>query len=323
MEVKNENQVISEIIRTLPSDYYATEQSKNYYRQYDGCDDFLISDKLINGIWDFFNYKIMNLSDLGNENIPATVSVLHTNSGAGKILEKAPNNTTLFAYNLDYVCKKITDILCQDKSKEGNYFSKIRDISEYYIARETNNSRKYDIVITQPMPNMTFYRGVDCKALMDLVIVVKEAEGSIIKVKPIDLKTMAGSTLLFNSSLKTRRYDIQGAWYTLAVNSWLRGQDTLSNIVIDPFLFIVESSTHQGTPLVFEMHPDLLILGKSGREAEINYVSKPEAVLKQRIIGYDNLLDDYLFYESNDWTLDKRIPVDVSTPILMNWNGIV
>ena len=162
MEVKNENQVISEIIRTLPSDYYATEQSKNYYRQYDGCDDFLISDKLINGIWDFFNYKIMNLSDLGNENIPATVSVLHTNSGAGKILEKAPNKTTLFAYNLDYVCKKITDILCQDKSKEGNYFSKIRDISEYYIARETNNSRKYDIVITQPMPNMTFYRGVDC-----------------------------------------------------------------------------------------------------------------------------------------------------------------
>ena len=45
MENQNENQVISEIIRTLPPDYYATEQSKNYYRQYDGCDDFLISDK--------------------------------------------------------------------------------------------------------------------------------------------------------------------------------------------------------------------------------------------------------------------------------------
>jgi hypothetical protein len=167
------------------------------------------------------------------------------------------------------------------------------------------------------------YRGVDCKALMDLVIVVKNTEGSIIKVKPIDLKTMAGSTLLFNSSLKTRRYDIQGAWYTLAVNSWLRGQDTLSNIVIDPFLFIVESSTHQGTPLVFKMHEDLLKMGKSGREAEINYISKPEAVLKQQILGYDDLLDDYLFYESNDWSLDKRIPINNSTPILLNWNGIV
>ena len=29
MENQNENQVISEIIRTLPPDYYATEQSKN------------------------------------------------------------------------------------------------------------------------------------------------------------------------------------------------------------------------------------------------------------------------------------------------------
>ena len=162
MENQNENQVISEIIRTLPTDYYATEQSKNYYRQYDGCDDFLISDKLIEEIWEFFNQKILNLSDLGNKDIPATVSVLHTNSGAGRILEKAPRNTTLFAFNIDYVCKRITDILCQDKSQKGEYFSNIRDISQYFIARETNNSRKYDIVITQPMPDMTFYRGVEC-----------------------------------------------------------------------------------------------------------------------------------------------------------------
>ena len=162
MDNKNQNQVISEIIRTLPENYYATEQSKNYYRQYDGCDDYLISDKLIEKIWNFFTKKITNLSFLGNKDIPATVSVLHTNSGAGKILEKAPGNTTLFAYNLDYVCKKITDILCQDKKQKGEYFSNIRDVSEYFIARETDNSRKYDIVITQPMPSMTYYRGIDC-----------------------------------------------------------------------------------------------------------------------------------------------------------------
>lgn len=162
MAIQNENQVISEIIRTLPANYYATEQSKNYFRQYDGCDDFLVSDKLISNIWAYFEHKIMNLSELGNKDIPATVSVLHTNSGAGKILEKAPRNTTIYAYNLDYVCKKITDILCQDKNQEGSYFSEIRDISEYFIARVTDNSRKYDIVITQPMPKMSFYRGVDC-----------------------------------------------------------------------------------------------------------------------------------------------------------------
>ena len=64
MDNKNQNQVISEIIRTLPENYYATEQSKNYYRQYDGCDDYLISDKLIEKIWNFFTKKITNLLNI-------------------------------------------------------------------------------------------------------------------------------------------------------------------------------------------------------------------------------------------------------------------
>lgn len=161
MEI-NENYNISQMIKSLPEDYYATKEQVRYFMQYDACDDYLLSDMLIKKIWDWFDDKLMNFSPVGDTDIPASASVLHTNSGAGRILAEAPENTTLFAYNTDYVCKRISDFVCQDRARQGRYFSFMRDISEYFVVCNTDSARKYSIVITQPSSKLKFYRGVDC-----------------------------------------------------------------------------------------------------------------------------------------------------------------
>ena len=155
------NQDIEKLIKTLPPEYYASEQELAYYRRYTGCDDFLLPNILINDIWDWFKKEIINYSIEGDKNIPSPVSVMHTNSGAGRILEMSPANSNITAFNLDYVCKKITDIVCQDRERKGLFFSAERDISQYFAVLNTNTSRKFNIVITQPNSKMSFYKAID------------------------------------------------------------------------------------------------------------------------------------------------------------------
>ena len=157
-----DNLDISNIIKSLPEDYSATKEQISYFQQYDACDDYLLSDALIIKIWNWFDKRLANFSPIGDTSIPASASVLHTNSGAGKILSHAPENTTIFAYNMDYTCKRISDFVCQDRAKKGNYFSFFRDISEYFVVCNTDSSRKYSIVITQPSSKNDFYKGIDC-----------------------------------------------------------------------------------------------------------------------------------------------------------------
>ena len=93
--------------------------------------------------------------------MPSPVSVLHTNSGAGKVLDSSPSNTIINAYNLDYICKRVTDFVCQERKEKGMFYSFERDISQYFAICNTNSSRKYNIVITQPDEDMSFYKSVD------------------------------------------------------------------------------------------------------------------------------------------------------------------
>jgi len=110
--MENSNNLdISQLIKSLPEDYFATKEQIAYFQQYDACDDYLLSNALINKIWAWFKNRLANYSPIGDTDIPASVSILHTNSGAGKILSKAPDNSTIFAYNMDYVCKRISRLL--------------------------------------------------------------------------------------------------------------------------------------------------------------------------------------------------------------------
>ena len=108
-----------------------------------------------------FSKELFNYSIEGDKNLPSPVSIMHTNSGAGKILDMAPDNSNITAYNLDYVCKRLTDLVCQERNAQGLYLSAERDISQFFAIINTNTSKKYNIVITQPNSGMSFYKAID------------------------------------------------------------------------------------------------------------------------------------------------------------------
>ena len=159
--MEDENEIIEKLIKTLPSDYYASKEDLSYYKTYTGCDDFILSNFLVKDIWTWLRKEIINYSFDGDRNLPSPVSIMHTNSGAGKILEMSPMNSSITAYNLDYVCKKITDLVCQERQRKGMFTSSERDISQYFAILNSNSSRKYNIVITQPNEKMSFYKSTD------------------------------------------------------------------------------------------------------------------------------------------------------------------
>tara|TARA_Y100000385_G_C13078226_1_gene632524 strand:+ start:185 stop:898 length:714 start_codon:yes stop_codon:yes gene_type:complete len=164
MEIKKENNIddrIERIVKSYPEGYYASQEELSFLKRYSKCNDFILSNKLIKDIWGWFRGQIINYSVEGDKQLPAPVSLLHTNSGAGKMLEAAPKNTSISAYNLDYVCKRVTEFVCQDRNEKGLFNSFERDISQYFAVCNTNSSRKYNIVITQPDDEMTFYKSID------------------------------------------------------------------------------------------------------------------------------------------------------------------
>jgi len=171
------------------------------------------------------------------------------------------------------------------------------------------------------------YMGIECKALLDMLIVEKNENGKIIKVIPVDLKTMSGNTINFMTSVKARRYDIQAGWYTLAVAFWLQQQGYTSNDVqIDNFRFVVESTTQPGSPLVYECDYELLDIGKNGRPEIIEYIGNDSTsgypIKYKEVKGYDQLLDEYLWFEDNDWK-EEKVVKENNGFLKINWNGII
>jgi len=152
---------IENLIISLPEDYYASDSDLAYLTKYDVClgkdkgIDLHISmtDSFITKLW---NNIVMHFEYYNDEEVE--ISLLTTNVGA-RVLEKAPKNTLITSYNTDYTCKVITDLVCQDKAEDGNYFSYMRDISQYFAVKNTNSSKKFDIVISQS--GSEFYKGID------------------------------------------------------------------------------------------------------------------------------------------------------------------
>ena len=160
-EKNNINDTIEKLIKSFPENYYASEEEISFLKRYDKCDDFILSNKLIEDLWSWFRGEIINYSVEGDKQLPSPVSLLHTNSGAGKLLESAPKNTIINAYNLDYTYKRITEFVCQERKEKGMFYSFERDISQYFAVCNTNSSRKYNIVITQPDEDSSFYKSID------------------------------------------------------------------------------------------------------------------------------------------------------------------
>jgi hypothetical protein len=229
--------------------------------------------------------------------------------------------------------------LCKAFGKRVISKSQANTINAIVASLETNprTSAFFNRVSFEASPNLTIYyqfpiyfeyRGVQCKALLDMVIVERDIEGKILSITGIDLKTMNGNTYYFPSSIRGRRYDIQAAWYILALHYYFavpEGSD-----VIKPFQFVVESTTYQGKPLNYVVDKSLLEIGRFGKKAvslvDTNLFSGTAGqteIIRPQVLGFEQLLDLYIYHSENGFNEEKEIQEAGLTPLVVSWDGIV
>jgi len=186
--------------------------------------------------------------------------------------------------------------------------------------------KRTDADIYYQLPIYFYYKGIYCKALLDMLIVIKDEDGNILSLTPIDLKTMNGSTLRFLSNLKSFRYDIQAAWYTEALlsdNSSFDLKCKITEKMVLPFMFVVESNSYPGQPLVYILDEQLLHIGKYGKKdlrVQLPSNNYDEVVIR-KVEGFDELIDIYLYQEANDWNEEEVITKNNGV-LKIDWNGI-
>ena len=202
-------------------------------------------------------------------------------------------------------------------------------ISQIVMSIRTNpTTSKYfetskDVEILDQLAIYFSYCGIDCKALLDRVIIDHINK----TIQPIDFKTMGDQTIYFPKSLRQRRYDIQAAFYTEA----LKSKKEYETYKILPFKFIVESTINPGNPLVFTCSDELLFIGKWGREEnflELNVPDSAETWTKKEYVsypeikGFHQLIEDYKWYMEKDFEIKREI-VESQGEFQLDWNGII
>jgi hypothetical protein len=221
---------------------------------------------------------------------------------------------TVLSQTQDDTIKKIV-ISLQSNPRTASFFDR-----DFYTEMP-------DLTVFYQFPIYFEYRGVNCKALLDMVFVYRDEEGRILSITGVDLKTMNGNTFYFPSSVRARRYDIQAAWYTLALHKHFavpEGSD-----VIKPFQFVVESTSFQGKPLNFIVDKSLLNMGRFGRKAltlvDTNLFTQgaENATLQHSIQGFEDLLDLYIYHSENGFTEERQIQEAGLTPLVINWDGVI
>lgn len=229
-----------------------------------------------------------------------------------KILEKG----TEYFYDLSKAYGKIVISLEIDEriNKIVKSLKEHPRTDKYFDRGLQTSLENYDFYYQLPM--YFTHKGVECKALMDLVVVKKDEKGEIINVEPIDLKTMSGQTIHFIGNFKTHRYDLQAAWYTNALTYFFK----CAKDKIKPFKFIVESTTNLGTPLVYVISPETLYHGEFGAPAGIFKAAEGERHLYYPATkGFEQLLDEYIYYSEQGWEEDAIIE-NSPTEITLDWH---
>ena len=235
-----------------------------------------------------------------------------------------------------------TDLEYQKKWKSDTKIRKLLEFSDYYeelqnsdgktiISQEdmktiysivdslinSPNTAKYFNRVTPPnidmylqLPIYWEYEGIQCKSLLDIVIVVKDEKEDIVKVIPIDLKTFWDRTTNFLNAVKQRRYDIQAASYSLAVSKHFK-------VPVSNFIFVVESTTKIGSPLVFHTTDDFLEVGLKGLP-EVWYENR---LIRQEILGYHDLIELYKYYSKQGWQ-EEKIVFESAGNLKLDWEKV-
>lgn len=176
---------------------------------------------------------------------------------------------------------------------------------------------------------------VPCKILIDILL-VNHARKFIF---PIDAKTLGQETVNFPIQVRARRYDFQGSFYTTGIEKALFERfPELKGYIIQPFRFVAETTMvgKQGSPLVFACTPELLAIGRQGRpelyyqafgefkavDAAESMPDVPYTMVIAEIKGFEQLLDDYKWYEENGWK-ERRKVVENGGFLEIGWHGIL
>ena len=127
-----------------------------------------------------------------------------------------------------------------------------------------------------------------CKALLDMVVIDDELQ----TVQPIDIKTTGEYPENFHRVAKRFRYDIQAAFYTLALSY------AYPEYTILPFQFLVESTVASaiGTPLLYTCTESDLLIGRYGGKyiTEVSIATQLFTHTKYTdILGFEDGIREY------------------------------
>lgn len=302
-----------------------------------------------------FNQKfhISNLQNKPSDTIKSIVNQVYDH-----VKEIYPNIETIQNYN-NAILDSCNDHNYQPNWKDSTRVAKIVEAWEYWedlkqaegkvvLSQEENDlisqivmsirtnptTSKYfetskDVEILDQLAIYFTYNNVDCKALLDRVIIDHKNK----TIQPIDFKTMGDQTIYFPKSLRQRRYDIQAAFYTEALYYFKERDDkTLQDYKILPFKFIVESTVNPGKPLVFTCSSGLLRIGQYGAPKTDIYgkISSPgydhmyeyKSMSIAEIKGFHQLIEDYKWYMEKDLETKREI-VECQGEFQLDWNGII
>ena len=302
-----------------------------------------------------FNQKfhISNLQNKPSDTIKSIVNQVYDH-----VKEIYPNIETIQNYN-NAILDSCNDHNYQPNWKDSTRVAKVVEAWEYWedlkqaegkvvLSQEENDlisqivmsirtnptTSKYfetskDVEILDQLAIYFSYCDIDCKALLDRVIVDHKNK----TIQPIDFKTMGDQTIYFPKSLRQRRYDIQAAFYTEALYYFKERDDkTLQDYKILPFKFIVESTVNPGNPLVFTCSNELLRIGQYGAPKTniygkisspgYDHMSEYKSMSTPEIKGFHQLIEDYKWYMEKDFETKREI-VESQGEFQLDWNGII
>lgn len=182
--------------------------------------------------------------------------------------------------------------------------------------RNNENTKKFfdreylknaeNLVTLYQIPIYFTFGEMECKALPDIMLITTNDKKEIEEIQLVDLKTTYDTTLNFHYAVSKFRYDIQSAFYLTGIENVSKsffskfGLSFTNFTVINPFLFVVESTTIPGTPLIFQVSSKLEHQGIYGI-ADILYSDR---ILKKGKKGFNDLLQEYKYYQETEFKED-------------------
>lgn len=191
-------------------------------------------------------------------------------------------------------------------------------------------TRKYQpkkVDIHYQVPIYFTYRGIPCKALLDMLAI--DHINKVVRI--IDLKTTGTYTIFFPSSIRKFRYDIQAAFYTEALKnaisasiSGAKGSPFFKKLIgytIAPFTFMVESTKKQGNPLMFRVDDSLLQIGKHGRpDIRLKSMDSDDYIYYRPLYGFEEALRLMIFHTTHGFEKDEDVIMSGGV-FNVNWDG--